>query len=616
MSNYFVHDADFRRVKKHFAYFLSINSGYKLKCHKVSSVQGSAGEIFVKVMAKVVCNARRFMVTIFIVIVISLDTVKATELMMALRRGAWSKWSEWGPCSTSCGEGVEYKTRNCTQGMPGIGRCSGLSWEVRSCDFGSCGTTKISSAIVNAKMVNILLEGSGTANTTDFDFLTNTTNSISSQYVDCYKKNNAFAYRGMASYTQSGYSCQNWLSQTPHSHTFNPTYYPYGGLGDHSFCRSPDNDTRPWCFVQSQFVVWEFCEVPVCHETTRPTDCFDERDPSSYRGFVDKTEDGTPCLIWDLYNTYSHIYSSSRFPGKGLGNHNYCRNPDGDVRPWCFTTNPDFDWAYCDVDKCSDITPQPSTLDCGKAKSPIALDETYRILGSIESYPGSLPWQVALYYSGNHVLFCGASIISNRWIITAAHCISNPGNPSSYYGYVGKHQKYQREDTEKRLDFSYIIQHLDYNEDSTQNDITLIMFTELLEFTDHIQPVCIPNKPSPNNRMTIISGWGTSQGTGSTNVLRQASVPIITRLSCSSKLSGILAGMICAGFEDGGKDACQGDGGGPLVGVIDEGRYELVGIVSWGIGCARPMLPGVYTDVYYYKNWIKDIISVFSSISN
>ena len=84
MSNYFVHDADLRRVKKHFAYFLSINSGYKLKCHKVSSVQGSAGEIFVKVMAKVVCNARRFMVTIFIVIVISKSNTLKTFINMSI----------------------------------------------------------------------------------------------------------------------------------------------------------------------------------------------------------------------------------------------------------------------------------------------------------------------------------------------------------------------------------------------------------------------------------------------------------------------------------------------------------------------------------------------------
>ncbi|XP_076824954.1 plasminogen-like [Clavelina lepadiformis] len=572
----------------------------------------------------------RFMITLFIIIIISLDLTKATSMMMALMGGSWTGWSDWAPCSKSCGEGVEYKYRNCTEGTPGIGKCSGLTWEVRSCDVGSCDTTTIPPPHNNAETSGFPIEGSGTTNATDAEYPANTTNSVASEYVECYKKNNANLYMGFISYTQSGYDCQNWLLQQPHIHIFNPLYYPYGGLGDHNFCRSPDNDTRPWCFVQSTLAVWEYCQVPVCHaitttttptttmmttttisETTGPTDCFDERDPSNYRGFVDKTEDGIPCQIWNSQNPHSHIYTSSRFPGKGLGYHNYCRNPDGDVRPWCFTTNPDINWSFCHVDICSDITPQPSTLDCGKTKSPIVLDETYRIVGGIESYPGSLPWQVALHYSGNNVLFCGASIISNRWIITAAHCISNPGNPSSYYGYVGKHQKYQREDSEKRLEFSRIFKHLDYNSASIENDITLMKFTETLEFTDFIQPVCIPNKPTPNNKMTIVSGWGTSQGTGSTNVLRQASVPIITRLSCSSKLSGILAGMICAGFEDGGKDACQGDSGGPLVGVNDEGRYELVGIVSWGIGCARPMLPGVYTDVYYYKDWIKKIVNDF-----
>lgn len=101
-----------------------------------------------------------------------------------------------------------------------------------------------------------------------------------------------------------------------------------------------------------------------------------------------------------------------------------------------------------------------------------------------------------------------------------------------------------------------------------------------------------------------MTGWGNTQSsTESTFWLRSANVPAVNQTKCSDayrEFGGVTDRMICAGYEKGGKDACQGDSGGPLV-------YEnkLVGVVSWGYGCARPNYPGVYSRVASVRDWIK-----------
>jgi trypsin len=103
----------------------------------------------------------------------------------------------------------------------------------------------------------------------------------------------------------------------------------------------------------------------------------------------------------------------------------------------------------------------------------------------------------------------------------------------------------------------------------------------------------------------VVTGWGrTSEGGSSSTTLRQVTVQIINQSTCNSAYSahgGVSSNMICAGVPGGGRDACQGDSGGPL---ITTNPRSLVGIVSWGVGCARPQFPGVYARVSSVCNWI------------
>ncbi|CAG0887922.1 unnamed protein product [Darwinula stevensoni] len=101
-----------------------------------------------------------------------------------------------------------------------------------------------------------------------------------------------------------------------------------------------------------------------------------------------------------------------------------------------------------------------------------------------------------------------------------------------------------------------------------------------------------------------VSGWGTlSAGGSSPTILQVVDVYTYTDSNCNSLLGGgVTSDMICAGVDEGGKDSCQGDSGGPL--FLTGGNQHLVGIVSWGYGCARPRQPGVYAQTSTHINWL------------
>lgn len=105
--------------------------------------------------------------------------------------------------------------------------------------------------------------------------------------------------------------------------------------------------------------------------------------------------------------------------------------------------------------------------------------------------------------------------------------------------------------------------------------------------------------------MSDVAGWGTTcEGCDGTNILRFVSVPVISNAQCNTMYGGrITTGMLCAGFPEGGRDACQMDSGGPLT-----FNNQLIGVVSWGTGCARPNAPGVYARVAHYRNWIDGLL--------
>ncbi|KOX79695.1 Trypsin-1, partial [Melipona quadrifasciata] len=224
-----------------------------------------------------------------------------------------------------------------------------------------------------------------------------------------------------------------------------------------------------------------------------------------------------------------------------------------------------------------------------------------RIVGGEETTIYAAPYQVSLRVSGQHV--CGGSIIAKNWIVTAAHCATYSTN--KYQVHAGSTNVNSGGSLHH---VQQIIKHESYGgRNIPVNDIALFRLAQPLQLDNSRKAVPLNQAgvSSLVGKHGLVTGWGVTHqsGSGIPQVLRKVSVPIISMESCRTaykSLGRIPDGEICAGFSQGGKDSCQGDSGGPF--VVDG---KLVGIVSWGKGCATPHYPGVYTEVAHYRQWIK-----------
>uniref|UniRef100_A0A672HQJ7 Kringle domain-containing protein n=1 Tax=Salarias fasciatus TaxID=181472 RepID=A0A672HQJ7_SALFA len=147
-------------------------------------------------------------------------------------------------------------------------------------------------------------------------------------------------YRGRASTTENGFTCQRWDSQKPHNHGYNP------GFLEENYCRNPDGDPRPWCFTTSSSKRWDFCSIPRCSSeppTIVPELSCITGEGGAYRGTIAVTESGKTCQSWSAQSPHKHNRTPDNYPCKGLEN-NYCRNPDNERMPWCYTTDPETRW--------------------------------------------------------------------------------------------------------------------------------------------------------------------------------------------------------------------------------------------------------------------------------
>ncbi|KAM6973022.1 ST14 transmembrane serine protease matriptase a [Aplochiton taeniatus] len=258
---------------------------------------------------------------------------------------------------------------------------------------------------------------------------------------------------------------------------------------------------------------------------------------------------------------------------------------------------------------CEDKSDEEN-CNCGKSQF-----RTSRIVGGQAAEEGEYPWQVSLHLKNQgHV--CGASIINERWLVTAAHCVQDDAKvrysqPGTWEAYMGLHtQSLKTGRNVVRRDLRQIISHPYYNAYTFDNDIALMELESPLTFTDFIRPVCLPapQHDFPVGDSVWISGWGATRegGTGAI-VLQKAEVRIINGTVCNELMSGqITSRMLCAGVLKGGVDACQGDSGGPLSSPTLGGRTFLAGVVSWGDGCARRNKPGIYSTVTKFRGWITE----------
>jgi len=235
------------------------------------------------------------------------------------------------------------------------------------------------------------------------------------------------------------------------------------------------------------------------------------------------------------------------------------------------------------------------------------------IVGGSSAQRGSLPWQVSIQ-TWYH--FCGGTIIGKRWILTAAHCFTGGSNGVKIV--AGEHNLRYSDGSEQKIYVQKHFTHPQYGSRSQKNDITLLKLSQDLRFDSYTQPACLPKLANENadyaaGNNVIVSGWGSTRATYATrnspSTLQVVTVPLISDATCKrSKYYGsqISYSMVCAGkLGVGGKDSCQGDSGGPLVKKVN-GKWTVLGVVSWGYGCARPDKPGVYTRVARFEKWIQD----------
>jgi len=163
-------------------------------------------------------------------------------------------------------------------------------------------------------------------------------------------------YDGKQDTTISGIKCQNWNTQSPHSHGFYPAKYQDMGIGDHNYCRNPAAKyTKVWCYTSSPGTRWDWCDVPTCVDDG--ISCWDRYDRSrggsGYQGQQSKTRGGYTCQKWSSQSPNSHGYTPESYAAKGVGFHNYCRNPAEKYKDvWCYTTSSSKRWDWCDVPTC------------------------------------------------------------------------------------------------------------------------------------------------------------------------------------------------------------------------------------------------------------------------
>jgi len=175
---------------------------------------------------------------------------------------------------------------------------------------------------------------------------------------DCRYTKMGERYNGKLRKTKEGLKCQRWDAQTPHAHTrTNAAKYPEATLTDaENYCRNPDRSAEgPWCYTTDSGTRWQYCDVPMCPPGTDTSDCRDTTMGLEYKGKISVTKNGRSCQRWDAQAPHAHTRKdASKYPDATLADAaDYCRNPDNEPNgPWCYTTDSDKRWEYCDVPMC------------------------------------------------------------------------------------------------------------------------------------------------------------------------------------------------------------------------------------------------------------------------
>ncbi|XP_034094289.1 tissue-type plasminogen activator isoform X4 [Gymnodraco acuticeps] len=446
-------------------------------------------------------------------------------------------------------------------------------------------------------------------------------------------------YRGTWSISHSATECINWNSTSLRGKKFTArkTDASLLGLGNHNFCRNPDNDSTPWCYVyKGTQIVWEFCSMPKCPKD-RNHQCV-LGSGQSYRGTASVTKSGSRCLPWDAPSIKRKLYNAWRSDAleQGLGSHSFCRNPDGDAGPWCHTyKNMQLTWELCDIPKCSrrpsimsTLGPRaPTTNNNNRATCGQRLDNTlnrpsFRMFGGRESDITEQPWQVAInvYHARHRKHFhrCGGVLIDSCWVLSAAHCFDDIGKAEKLEVILGRTFRKQNSSSEQIFKVEKYWNHEKFDSETFDNDIVLLKLKTDIGIcavnSPEVLPACLPDRGLvlPDWTECEISGYGKDSEFSAefSERVKRGYVRLWPKERCVPDVLSqrtITPNMLCAGDTRGLDDACKGDSGGPLV-CRNNDKMTLMGVISWGDGCGQKDKPGVYTRVTHYIDWINSII--------
>ncbi|XP_055518220.1 tissue-type plasminogen activator [Leucoraja erinacea] len=379
----------------------------------------------------------------------------------------------------------------------------------------------------------------------------------------------------------------------------------------------------PWCHVYIGHVVsWERCRLDSCPDQAA-SECV-SGSGGDYRGTMSHSVSGRVCLSWDSEELRPRLYNawSSKAHQLGLGSHRYCRNPSGDSEPWCYIRKGRrVIKEHCGIQSCD-----PEVEICGKREPEMA---QFRILGGSPADISSNPWQVAILTFNRREkswnFLCGGSLIRSCWVVSAAHCFENRSRkPGHLRVALGRTVSWQESAAEQLLQVDDYFLHKDFDSETYDHDIALLQLRSqdgvCARPTRQVRPVCLPRR---GQRLADwmeceISGYGRETRILSptddhkySKQLKAANVRLYPQSQCTpARLENrtVTGNMICAGDTVGTNDACKGDSGGPLV-CLEGDRMRLQGVISWGVGCGKKGVPGVYTKVQNYLDWMQKLMT-------